>query len=272
LKNYFLKSSQLFDSINKYRLHIAALYFFLIYSYIYTKNTVYSPLFTCLAFTLCLIGCYIFNRGMDYEADTINNSSEALKSKYFLAISGIAFTLPIFYFIYSGQPIIPYLFFVFSSILYSYKFKSFRIKDLFLFKNLWAALSWTLSIYIINQIYLRNQPMTMESFLGFIKYFYPLFITILTFEIFYDLKDIVGDRKVGTKTIPTFFGFNKSKYIISSLFALQAAFLFTKHQSIFRIWIYALIIILLIFIKQHSSQRLYHLPVYGFILHLLLFY
>lgn len=93
-----------------------------------------------------------------------------------------------------------------------------RFKELYFFKNFGSSVLFTLSVFLYPYVGLGATYPVVKLLLA-IAFFIPL---ELTYEIFYDLRDVEGDRVVGVPTYPVVHGVRRAKQIIHGLIAVSA--------------------------------------------------
>ncbi|MEM2935029.1 MAG: UbiA family prenyltransferase [Candidatus Thermoplasmatota archaeon] len=184
-----------------------------------------------LCTSLITYSIYSLNRLTDIEEDASNLPDRVnfIQSKkiiilflslfsYILAIflGGIKnkYTIPIF--------LIPFL----MGLIYSIKISSFRLKDLFLAKNLTVSISWALSSALLPYVFERN-----IVFAGMIFIF--LFIKCFVNTVIFDVRDVKGDRKVRANTIPVVLGVKKTMKILLFVNSILFIWLFICIQNNF---------------------------------------
>ena len=116
-------------------------------------------------------------------------------------------TIPIF--------LIPFI----MGLIYSIKISSFRLKDLFLAKNLTVSLSWALSAALLPHVFGGDIGATSMIFIF-------LFIKCFVNTVVFDVRDIEGDRKVRANTIPVVVGIEKTMSILLFMNSLLFVWLF----------------------------------------------
>ncbi|MBC7080906.1 MAG: UbiA family prenyltransferase [Thermoplasmatales archaeon] len=162
--------------------------------------------------SLITYSVYSLNRVTDIEEDASNlpervNFIQSKKNiiiflsifSYIFAIilGGIRnkYTIPIF--------LIPF----FMGLIYSIKISSFRLKDLFLAKNLTVSLSWAVSSAFLPYVFGGNFVFAVMIFLF-------LFIKCFVNTVVFDVRDVEGDRKVNANTLPVVMGVEKTMLIL----------------------------------------------------------
>ena len=93
-----------------------------------------------------------------------------------------------------------------------------RFKALYFFKNFGSSLLFTLSVFLYPFVGLAADYPASKLLLA-IAFFIPL---ELTYEIFYDLRDVEGDRAVGVPTYPVVHGVRRAKQLIFGLIGVAA--------------------------------------------------
>lgn len=99
-----------------------------------------------------------------------------------------------------------------SGIVYSVKiFSGIRLKDIFAIKNVIVALSWAV-VAAFLPIICSQQTLTLTLFI-----FYFLFIKTFVNTVIFDVRDVEGDRRIGTKSIPVVIGIHKTRYLLLAI-------------------------------------------------------
>ncbi|MBC7129129.1 MAG: UbiA family prenyltransferase [Thermoplasmatales archaeon] len=184
-----------------------------------------------LCTSLITYSIYSLNRLTDIEEDASNLPDRVsfIQSKktiilflsllsYLLALflGGLMnkYTIPIF--------LIPFI----MGLIYSIRISSFRLKDLFLAKNLTVSISWALSSALLPYVFGGN-----IVFAGMIFVF--LFIKCFVNTVVFDVRDVEGDRKVRANTIPVIMGVNKTMKILLFVNSILFIWLFICIQKNF---------------------------------------
>lgn len=97
-----------------------------------------------------------------------------------------------------------------------------RFKDIYLLKNLMSAVLFVLTVFVHPLIHLGWQvefPGGLAAVGLLVAFFVPF---ELTYEIFYDLRDLAGDRQRGVPTFPVVHGAETARQIIHGLLAAAA--------------------------------------------------
>lgn len=163
-------------------------------------------------------GCgavYAYNNITDKEEDGINRnkvnflvssrSGYALVTAFFLISLFLAYNLSLLSFVFVSLGL-------FAGILYSF----LKIKRRYiLVKNIYTALC-------VNHAFLLGASaggvLTPEIFLLYLLFSFLIFIS----SIVSDMRDYIGDRITGAKTLPTRFGYDKSRYFVGFLLAVYS--------------------------------------------------
>ena len=109
-------------------------------------------------------------------------------------------------------------------IVFSYSF--LRLKSVLFLKNIVVATGWSL-IPLYASTYMVSPQLSIIFFSSFV-----VFLSVLINAIVFDIKDIIGDKIVGVKTIPSVYGISPSKklaYLLNIMllfFILSAIFVF----------------------------------------------
>jgi 4-hydroxybenzoate polyprenyltransferase len=164
---------------------------------------------------------YNYNKFTDKEEDKVNSPErEEYISTYgkiflLLGVVGYTFFLLRLYF-HVGNKVFVFLFPLLIAFLYS----SLRLKRIFLLKDFLVPLGWScipLSIIVIFSKY----------FWEAILFWFFIFSRSFTITLFYDTKDVEGDRIAGVKTPAVVFGVQSViKFLIFFNISLLAFFFF----------------------------------------------
>lgn len=183
--------------------------------------------------SLITYSIYSLNRLTDIEEDSSNlpeRTRFVQKRKNILLFLSIAsyitaliiggirnlYTIPVF--------LIPFL----VGILYSIKIFSIRVKDIFCMKNFAVSFTWASSSSLLPYIFFYEKTTAIMLFLF-------LFIKCFVNTVVFDVRDIEGDRKAGTKTIPVVIGIRKTMILlllINSLLIILAVVCFLTNTFV----------------------------------------
>lgn len=206
----------------KYRIHISALFFFLLVSsFEQAGQPVIWP--AVWAFSAWHLALYLFDRAYDYDKDAISQPQEAIRPaerNLWLSVSFILAAAPLLILNASGLSVLPYLPFVPVTFLYTFPvYRGLRAKNLFLIKNLYSALLiWTMPLAVVVFAY-SDSGRTFGSL--FKAHFLGMFLYVLVGEAFWDIRDIESDQVHGVRTIPAVFGILPTKAYLLSLVLLD---------------------------------------------------
>lgn len=167
---------------------------------------------------LVIYSVYGLNKITDIKEDQLNvpeRSNLVLKNqKLFKYSSGTTYFLAVIIgCIYGWKVLLIILFPLMAGIMYSIEIhpRIPRLKDIFPVKSIIVALSWT-----VGNTFLPIVDGKMNFLLmAFIFYFF--FTKSFINTILFDLMDIGGDKKIGTKTIPVVMGPSKTIALLLAL-------------------------------------------------------
>lgn len=247
----------------RYRLHVSILFMLMtmvsFLPYLSGKGMVPVIAFFCWHFAL-----YVYNRYTDREEDNLNNPNEALDEFHshialwltlgllaggllMLVIAGYEWiyylaSLP-FVFLY-GQPLLG---------------GRFRIKKITIVKNVYAALCcWCLPFTLLYLTYGGSFPPPKYIIYANVQ----LFLIVSIFELFWDIRDIDGDRRAGVMTIPVRFGVTVTKALILLAIVLGFAGKFLMYGALdWRFAVYYTVFLFLL--RKDSPAFMFHLMIFG---------
>ncbi|MDY6865241.1 MAG: UbiA family prenyltransferase [Halobacteriota archaeon] len=210
----FLVVSSFFLSINS----SLKLYFsFLLFDLKPVSNFILATFFVTFSI-------YSLNRITDKEEDAINmpERSAYIKDNELLVLIliifsyGFAIVLGLWISILS-MPIL--LVPLFSGIVYSVKiFSGVRLKDIPVVKSIIVSLCWAIGAAFLPPID------SGKSFIFISSVFYFFFLKSFINTVLFDVRDVEGDSKNGTRTIPILIGIPKTRLlllILQSLLVLE---------------------------------------------------
>ncbi|KKQ35227.1 MAG: hypothetical protein US52_C0031G0003 [candidate division WS6 bacterium GW2011_GWA2_37_6] len=155
-----------------------------------------------------LIYSYNQIREAKFDADTNPERVRHFKNqhKLKLLLFVVYFALLIISLIFTNFNIVMFvIFIVICGFAYTDYFKTLNIRG---FKNFYAALFWVLVILTIPFYYhLKITAFYTFSMLVF-------FLTVFVNTIFFDIKDILGDRQRNIRTYPVIWGVKKTIYVL----------------------------------------------------------
>ena len=175
-------------------------------------NTLINPiaLFCCFSLVFFL---YTLNRYTDIPEDKINYPERVYFfqrfGKILLIISGLLFVFSLYLVSLTNlYSLIILLLPIGLVLLYSV----LRLKKYFLIKNIFVALGWsTIPIFIYS---IFNFSL---NFAAVLILFLFLFFRVLFGAIFFDIKDIAGDRIHKISTLPSIYGLKRTKIVLHIL-------------------------------------------------------
>lgn len=242
----------------KYRIHISIFsLFFLITFYKQYLNT-NVDWFVVLSFFIWNMALYLFDRAYDSRKDIISQPNEAMLENervpfIFISIFLAFIPIPILYF--TGKIVIPYLFFLPITFLYTYPiFGNKRIKDFLLIKNLYSAIFiWSLPVIVVAMFYVSQPEIILMDLIK--KQIFPLFLYVMIGEAFWDIRDVYGDKINSVNTIPVVFGVLPSKIYLYGLLAIDLFTTQFKFSQSFLIYS-----VLIAIVTPNSPRWIFHLP------------
>lgn len=214
-----------------------------------------------------IIGTYTLNKISDEKEDIFNGYGELkVSSRKNIALTILSFLFflssLILYLIPKVEHLILFWFILFSlGVLYSYP-RKYRLKNIFLIKNITSAFCWFFSIIILLLVSING--------LNIIKLMYSLssiFLLVLIIEIIWDLPDINGDKEAKINTLPAIFGFKKAKIIILILLTLMFLFFSTFLNKILCLFLF----IFVLNVTQNTHKKTYHYLIFLMTLIIFLF-
>lgn len=263
-----MKLTDIFHLINYTRIHVIALYGFLLWflmSQRLLSSLSISQYFIVLALTFILGFVYIHNKTTDVLEDKEEINLVSIKylkiTSAFFLFFGCVFSLSV-----SGMFFI--VCFMFAIVGYLYNKGIFvgknkilpRLKSLFVWKTIVAGGAWYLSV--ITAFYFSS---TLTASFIYLAYFYLyLFFLFIAFELWWDIRDIKGDTVAKVKTIPVVFGVQYA-YIVSFVSLAISYWLRVIHGFSFISVVTYLMLIISMFMSI-KYKTAYHLAIYGFIL------
>jgi len=257
----------IFELLAKFKLDVVATYLLVVFGvYFFSSGGVsnYSSmnLIPIIILTFLTAGAYLLNKVCDRNEDSITyGKSHTIKRlpirnlSFALFLVGLMLTVIFAPFGSIGIPSV--LFLILMSFLYSYPFFGWRIKEIFILKNVFAALAWYLSILLVV-----HQNIRTESLTDFISMFLYLFLIFLAYEITWDIKDVNGDLRAGIKTIPNQWGIPATKKIILTLL-IGVVFLSIVDVIYIGILTGIYLMLWLLLLNKDTKLRVYHFILLG---------
>jgi len=166
---------------------------------------------------------YLLNTVTDFKEDIINNPQKAelishRKKIYIFFIVSYTTSLFVGYLV---KPVcvlillIPLL----VGIFYSIEIKDFRLKNVFLGKNVSISFSWAMDASLFPFLFQKN-------IISFFAVFSFIFLKGMINTILFDLRDIRGDAIANIKTIPVVIGKKMTTLLLILLNSLLIIWLF----------------------------------------------
>lgn len=214
----FKKKLGLIDLLFYYNLDVFLMYFIVSIIFIHRTTGFHINFYNfCVILTanmLGVMGIYIINKISDKGEDSANgNIIEQVKNNYLFTIAGFFFLVAGFLYLVPKKPIVivcGIVLFLLGT-LYSFP-KKYRLKKVFLIKNLIPAFCWFLSLSVL--IFASTDHMTLIQIMKLLS---PLLFLEFIFEIIWDLPDTKGDRVSDIKTLPVVIGFVQTKILLGIL-------------------------------------------------------
>ncbi len=212
----------IFKLLPKFRFHISLSFFAFLYISVKIADPSAQLLPVLIAFTFWHNSVYVFNKVTDVAEDR-RLGKKALSNRErlpFLWISLLFMLIPPLILIGYGYPVIPLLLFYPVGILYSLPLfgGKVRIKNMYLVKNIYAAILITLApaaVVLISYLgYPANDSLLWKNY---ILYLGLLFLAV---EIISDIPDRVGDQLTGVKTLAVVHGFKTARLVGLGLLTL----------------------------------------------------
>ncbi len=205
-----------------------------------------------LANVLGVIGIYIINTVSDRKEDLLNaipvlpysTKSLYLITLLFFGAAGLLYLIP------QKITLIPIgIFLTILGILYSFP-RQYRLKNIFIVKNILPAFCWYLSFATI--IIASTETLSLITIL---KILLPSFFLVLIFEIIWDIPDEQGDKVSNIKTLPTVLGQKITKGILIGILS----FFFLITDSLQNKIACIVFILFIINVKEEAPKFTYHL-------------
>lgn len=210
--------------LNKYRIGVYLFYILLMYSHwswlpIYSVALIYDPrIHIGVVFIISLIWIYLLNRYTDRNEDSISQPNELMHKNSELLLfflSGLV-GISLFAMYVSNYSLFPLIAFLLLGFFYSYPVMgTMRIKNILLLKNIVAGVMLTIPIVAGVFIYFPHAYIRIPE-INFLTYF-GVFLIFVAFELFWDIRDIAGDKVHAVQTVPVVYGEKFAKALALSL-------------------------------------------------------
>ena len=214
-----------------------------------------------ISFCFVILSVYSLNLITDLEEDAVNKGYKNMENKksIILLISVVSYIAALIIGGIENLRSIPVLLIPFiTGLLYSVKIKNFRLKNLFVGKNLTVSISWSLEVSLLP--YLLKSSSVVFFLLIFV------FIKGMINTILFDLRDVEGDAKAGVETIPVKLGKYRTLWLLFILNTSLIPLIMTWKSMLPNLWIFVLIIIygyayILYFYLNQAPKLLYSILV-----------
>jgi 4-hydroxybenzoate polyprenyltransferase len=200
-----------------------------------------SALLLIAAFLLSF-SVYSLNRVTDIEEDSINlpDKGQSIKKNrdylLFASLESINIAVVLAFFTYPSA-IIVILFAFFVAFFYGWGARRFRLKNIVLLKSITVAGTMTITAVALAFAVYANSAFIVLT----VTYF--IFVKILIATMLLDVRDIIGDRKAGVRTIPVSLGVNKTRTLLLLLNSTLVPWVaFSLFRGIFYPYIFVLIL------------------------------
>jgi 4-hydroxybenzoate polyprenyltransferase len=249
---------------DKLRLHITVTFFIFLVSSLKTYTFISELLTISICFSMWHFSVYLLNKAYDVKEDTYmrKGNLSPVEKKVYTGISFCVLFLPVFILQLSGCKLWPYIVVMPLGIFYSVPLGNFRVKNVLLLKNLYASISTVGVPTLVLRVYGEVDIAQLEFILGYILYFFLLFLTV---ELYSDVPDMEADRCSGVKTLANTFGADftiRLCLLILMICLLIACYL----QNVYMGIIPVLLISVLLLEKNISKRAAISLFFYGFLI------
>ncbi len=159
---------------------------------------------------LAVIGVYLLNKITDEEEDSANGVVGKMRKRLVFSVITIFFIAAfLLYTIPKKENLLWYGFLLFLlGVWYSFP-RRYRLKNIFLVKNIVPAFCWFFSLAIL--IFSSTDSLSMGQIVSFLWLFGVL---VFVFEILWDIPDRKGDRDAGILTLPVILGTGVTKILL----------------------------------------------------------
>ena len=209
-----------------------------------------------MSFCLVTLSVYSLNIITDFEEDAINKPDyKKLQDKKMLVISlsFLSYISALIIGSFVDLKSIPILLIPFlSGLFYSIKIRGFRLKNLFIGKNLTVSISWALEASLLPYIVKASKVVVFLILFIFIK---GMINTIL-----FDLRDVEGDKRAGIETIPVKLGKNRTLWLLLILNASLIPLIILSRNLVSNLLIFFIILLYgyayIIYFYSHPGHKL----------------
>lgn len=252
-----------FYAITKTRVHVAAIFFFLMISL--TKlygGAEKVGLAAPVAFSVWIFALYLFDRVHDINKDELTEKKDTFspKVKKGLLVFCVLLAFAPFVLLWLGYaPLWPALVLFPITFLYTIPvYKGVRAKDIFIVKNLYSALLiYTLPVFFVIYVYngYGGEFSHLVVNLGYLLLF------VFVGEIIWDIKDIDTDRKHGVRTFPAIYGLQQTRIVILTLLLSICIYAFYFGKGI-NVYVTIGFMLFTLLVKKETPVWVYHLPLF----------
>lgn len=244
---------QLFDGLSRYRVTVTMIFLFYAALRVSRGGLSLNELVLLVCYGSLHWSAYLFNRYTDLCEDKISQPKEALSGSNseqrarILALFCALMPIPVL--TYFGLK--PWLYILLLPVVPFYGARipktQIRIKSLLLVKNIYSVIfCWVAPLLAIE--YVSGNLKTTAFYVVGIGYYAAV---VLVYEVLWDIRDINGDRSVGTKTIANTYGITVARcFALMICLSLSLPALINKGP-----WYSLTQILLLIFILLANEKR-----------------
>jgi len=232
-----------------------------------------AGLFLVFSFLCAVLFSIITNNIQDIEIDKISNPNRPTITKAISldVYSKLPFPLLLLSLIYAASIgwKIMFLIFIFIAVFYIYSMPPYRVKRFFLVSKFLIAINTLVALLIGYEFYTSFSTNLMEPesinafFIRTPSFIYPAILLTYTLALnIIDLKDYIGDKTAGIKTLSTLFGIKTSKNIVAGIFLLcYLSLFFIVKQRIILLAILLLALIQIAFLlRRKYNEHLVFVP------------
>ncbi len=253
--------------ILKYRMHIIVLSLLLvIHSLEWSLGHVSLDTIVVAFSVACVIAfAYLFNKATDTEEDMKSRKGEEISPQSvrntYVAASVLAI-LPLCWLWLYPTALGLFVVVALAGFLYSSRRAfGFRVKDMFLLKNLFSAgFFWAMPVAISPATW-RGSMSSLDA-----VHFAFVYLIALMIEIFWDMRDVDGDRQAGIRTIPNTCGFLFTKILVTAVGVIATVVAATNAYPLV---VYPGIALLVLFVIGATRVRpayYYHMMIFVWII------
>ena len=264
-----LRFLSMMSFIIKYRVHIIVLSLLLqIHSLKRSLGHVSFDVIVVSFSVACVIGfTYLFNKATDTEEDAKSRKGEdiglgAVRNTYFVAL--ILAILPFCWLWLYPATLVLFVIVALAGLLYSSRRPfGFRVKEVGLLKNLWAAgFAWAFPV-AISPATLRGSMSPLDA-----VHFAFVFLIASMIEVFWDMRDAEGDKQAGIRTIPNTCGLFFTRALVAVLGVIASGFAAANSFPVVAYPGVALLVLSAIGATRDRPAYFYHVVIFVWIISL----